>query len=80
MNSFFLDHNLLYIYNRSNARLIRSQRAGVGKSLQCNNLVEHLRVNLGIRSGEDLTIPIYKTIDTDAIINKLTIILGELLM
>ena len=65
---------------RSNARLIRSQRAGVGKSLQRNNLVEHLRVNLDIRSGEDLTIPIYKTIDTDAIINKLTIVLGEFLL
>ena len=72
--------DLALFHCRSNARLIRSQRAGVGKSLQRNNLVEHLRVNLDIRSGEDLTIPIYKTIDTDAIITKLTIVLGEFLL
>ncbi|XP_067936885.1 E3 ubiquitin-protein ligase rnf213-alpha-like [Watersipora subatra] len=62
--------------DRSYARLIRSSRAGVGKSLQKLNLCHELRVVQEV-TGKDITIPIYKVIDTDNIINCLTSKLGN---
>ena len=58
------------------ARLIRSRRAGVGKSLQKNNLLLGLRNTQHI-PGKDVIIPVYKSIDTDSIIARLTEALGN---
>ncbi|XP_067936895.1 E3 ubiquitin-protein ligase rnf213-alpha-like [Watersipora subatra] len=59
---------------RYSARLIRSKRAGVGKSLQKSNLCSQLRQKL---KGMDVTIPIYRTIDTDHVIARLNAKLGN---
>jgi len=56
------------------SRLIRSNRAGVGKSLQKFNLCTKLRAKHASQ-GKDITIPIYKTVDVDGLIKRLT---GEL--
>ncbi|KAF6021244.1 hypothetical protein EB796_020445 [Bugula neritina] len=61
---------------KSFCRLIRSKRAGVGKSLRRNDLVAALRKDKKLH-GKDITIPIYKTIDTDHIIHRLTEELGN---
>ena len=53
------------------ARLIRSKRAGVGKSLYKKNLCSKLRYKQLLR-GKDITIPLYKTISTDDVITRLT--------
>ena len=50
--------------------MIRSERAGVGKSLLKNNLCETLKIKK-VR-GENITIPVYKTIKVDDIISRLT--------
>lgn len=62
--------------HRSSSRLIRSARAGVGKSLKKFNLCNQLRRNKRLK-GADITIPIYKTIDTDSIIGRLNTELGN---
>ena len=55
--------------------MIRSARAGVGKSLKKFNLCNEVRrKNL---AGEFITIPIYKTINTDKIIATLNEELGN---
>ena len=59
-----------YFNIRSGARLIRSKRAGVGKSLQKKNLCTDLRVNRNI-PGKDITIALHKSVDTDGIIKRL---------
>ncbi|XP_067936886.1 E3 ubiquitin-protein ligase rnf213-alpha-like [Watersipora subatra] len=61
---------------RSFARLIRSTRAGVGKSLHKKNLCAAVRANKDL-SGKDITIPVYKTVDTDVIIKRLNDDLGN---
>ena len=61
---------------RTSSRLIRSARAGVGKSLKKFNLCNQLRRNKRLK-GNDITIPIYKTIDTDSIIARLNTELGN---
>ena len=61
---------------RSCSRLIRSERAGVGKSLTKFNLCNQVRAQPRLK-GKDITIPIYKAIDTDSIIAKLNAELGN---
>ncbi|XP_067940324.1 E3 ubiquitin-protein ligase rnf213-alpha-like [Watersipora subatra] len=55
---------------RSSARLIRSSRAGVGKSLQHKNLRDRLRSMCDL-PGKDLTICLHKFVNTDDIIDRL---------
>ena len=69
--------NVWYLsFFRSCARLIRSARAGVGKSLTKFNLCNQVRSEKKLK-GKDITIPVYKTIDTDSIIAKLNAELGN---
>ena len=56
-------------------RLIRSKRAGVGKSQQRKNTIDKLRQQKGI-PGHDITIPVYRKMVTDDIINSLKEMLG----
>ncbi|XP_067936897.1 E3 ubiquitin-protein ligase rnf213-alpha-like [Watersipora subatra] len=66
--------NLSVDPDRYRARLIRSERAGVGKSLQKSNLCSKLRQKL---KGKDVTIPVYRSIDTDHVIARLNAELGH---
>lgn len=52
-------------------RLIRSKRAGVGKSLQRGNLITKLRNEIELE-GQQITIPVYRKISTDTISARLT--------
>lgn len=52
------------------ARLVRSDRAGTGKTLQKENLRRKLRDDLEVE-GHDVTIPIYKTIEVDKLVSRL---------
>ena len=65
----------VFIY-RSRVRLIRSDRAGVGKSLQKQNLCSRLR-NSHALPGIDVTIPAYRQLKTDDIIDRLKELLGN---
>ena len=58
------------------ARLIRSKRAGVGKSHYKKNLCSKLRDEKKL-AGKDITIPLYKTISADDIIARLADKLGN---
>ena len=60
---------------RSSTRLIRSYRAGVGKSLQYINIINKLRTRRRIQ-GKDVTIPVYRKVSTDDIIASLKDVLG----
>lgn len=59
---------ILCIFYRCFGRLIRSSRAGVGKSLQKSNLVRELK-----RRGDvpEVTIPFYKTVNADDFFTRL---------
>ena len=67
---------MIYVLYRSFARLIRSKRAGVGKSMHKQNLCSALR-NVKCIRGKDITIPVYKTINADDVISRLTAELGN---
>ena len=71
---------VLFCYHylhRSMARLIRSSRAGVGKSYQKSRLTDKLQNFPQLAGCPDITIPIYKRIDTDAVIHRLRSDLGS---
>ena len=77
----YLDTYTIYVkkncfVRRSSARLIRSERAGVGKSLLKDNLCNTLRNGKGVH-GKDITIPVYKVIKVDDIISRLTAEFGN---
>lgn len=57
-------------------RVISSERAGVGKSLKKDRLCSELRNKLKL-PGLDITIPIYKKIDVDSIVERLYAKLGN---
>ena len=62
--------------NRMFGRLIRSSRAGVGKSLQKVNLQKKLRSSPH-HGGKDLVIPFYKTVSADSLVKFLYKELGN---
>ena len=70
-----LIHFLCCLIFSSSARVIRSQRAGVGKSLQHTNMITKLRKEMKI-DGTDVTIPVYRTMDTNDIIKTMKERLG----
>ena len=63
---------------RSSARLIRSTRAGVGKSLQKADLCRRVRAQAeDANDVNDVTISLHKFVDTDSIIKRLTHEFGD---
>lgn len=71
-----LIHSFSTLLFRSGTRLLRSNRAGVGKSLEKLNLCKRVRQNRKLK-GKDITIPVYKTVNTDNIIARLNDELGN---
>jgi len=57
-------------FHRSFARILRSTRAGVGKSLQRGNLCQTLRQQEKV-PGKDITISAHRQIETDEIMCQL---------